>query len=139
MLKLYPFPSILFLFSLYIYFSLHGSYYIVLYPSYLKLFESIIFKNWSIVYLGFPCGSVVKRFCLKYRNHRKCRFEPWVRKMPWRRKWQTALVFLPRESLGQRNLAGYSHRVAKSRICLMQLRMYAHIVDLEYINFCCTT
>ena len=89
--------------------------------------------------MGFPCGSVVKRFCLKYRNHRKCRFEPWVRKMPWRRKWQTALVFLPVESHGQRNLAGYSHRVAKSRICLMQLRMYAHIVDLEYINFCCTT
>ena len=29
-------------------------------------------------------------------------------KMPWRRKWQPTLVFLPGESHGQRGLAGYS-------------------------------
>ena len=27
---------------------------------------------------------------------------------PWNRKWQPTLVFLPRESHGQRGLAGYS-------------------------------
>ena len=31
----------------------------------------------------------------------------WVRKMPWRRAWQPTPVFLPRESHGQRRLAGY--------------------------------
>ena len=31
-----------------------------------------------------------------------------VRKIPWRRKWQPASVFLPGESHGQRSLAGYS-------------------------------
>ena len=36
------------------------------------------------------------------------RFNPWVRKIPWRREWQTALVFLPGESHGQRILVGYS-------------------------------
>ena len=35
-------------------------------------------------------------------------FSPWVRQIPWRRKQQPTLVFLPRESHGQRNLAGYS-------------------------------
>ena len=30
------------------------------------------------------------------------------RKIPWRRKWQLTSVFLPGESLGQRDLAGYS-------------------------------
>ena len=35
-------------------------------------------------------------------------FNPWVRKMPWRRKWQPIPVFLPRKSHGWRNLAGYS-------------------------------
>ena len=31
---------------------------------------------------------------------------PWVRKIPWRRKWQPTPVFLPGESHGQRGLAG---------------------------------
>ena len=34
--------------------------------------------------------------------------DPWVRKIPWRRKWQPTPVFLPGESLGQRSLVGYS-------------------------------
>ena len=33
---------------------------------------------------------------------------PWVGKIPWRRKWQPTPVFLPGESHGQRSLAGYS-------------------------------
>jgi len=32
----------------------------------------------------------------------------WVRKIPWRREWQPTPVYLPRESHGQRSLAGYS-------------------------------
>ena len=35
-------------------------------------------------------------------------FDPWVGKIPWRRKWQPIPVFLPGESHGQRSLAGYS-------------------------------
>ena len=35
-------------------------------------------------------------------------FNPWVRKMPWRRAWQPTPVFLPRECHGQRSLEGYS-------------------------------
>ena len=35
-------------------------------------------------------------------------FDPWVRKIPWRREWQPTQVFLHGESPGQRNLAGYS-------------------------------
>ena len=41
----------------------------------------------------------------------KCRtpsFNPWVRKSPWRRKWQPTPVLLPGESHGQRSLVGYS-------------------------------
>ena len=41
---------------------------------------------------------------------RRCRFNPWIRKIPWRRKWQSTLVFLHGESLGQRSLAGRSPR-----------------------------
>ena len=42
---------------------------------------------------------------------RRCRirgFNTWMGKMPWRRKWQPTLVFLPGKSRRQRSLAGYS-------------------------------
>ena len=35
-------------------------------------------------------------------------FDPWVSKIPWRRKWQPTPVFLPGESHGQRRLEGYT-------------------------------
>ena len=46
-----------------------------------------------------------KQICLRCRRPR---FDSWVGKTPWRRKWQPAPVFLPGESHGQRNPAGYS-------------------------------
>ena len=33
-------------------------------------------------------------------------FDPWVRKIPWRRKWQPTLVFLPGKSHGQKETGG---------------------------------
>ena len=41
-------------------------------------------------------------------QHRRRTFNPWVRKIPWRRAWQPTPGFLPGESHGQRSLAGYS-------------------------------
>ena len=35
------------------------------------------------------------------------RFDPWVRKIPWRRAWQPTPVFLTGEYHGQRSLVGY--------------------------------
>ena len=35
-------------------------------------------------------------------------FDPWIRKIPWRRKWQPTAGILPGESHGQRSLVGYS-------------------------------
>ena len=42
------------------------------------------------------------------RRYKRCRFDPFNRKTPWRRKWQPMPAFLPGESHGQRSLAGYS-------------------------------
>ena len=36
------------------------------------------------------------------------RFDPWVRKIPWRREWLPTPIFLPGKSHGQRDLAGYN-------------------------------
>ena len=43
--------------------------------------------------------------CLQFGRPR---FDPWVRKIPWRRKWQSTAVFLPGKSHGFRSLVGYS-------------------------------
>ena len=40
------------------------------------------------------------------RRHRRLRFYPWVRNIPWRKTWQPTSVFLPGESHGQRSLVG---------------------------------
>ena len=40
-------------------------------------------------------------------------FDSWVGKIPWRSAWQPTPVFLPRESLGQRSLVGYSPQGCK--------------------------
>ena len=47
---------------------------------------------------------------------KRLRLDPWIRKMPWSRKWQPAPVFLPGKLHGQRRLAGSKvHGAAKSR------------------------
>ena len=43
-------------------------------------------------------------------RHKICGFDPWVGKVPWRRKWPPTPVCLPGESHGQRSPAGYSPR-----------------------------
>ena len=43
--------------------------------------------------------------CTSCRRHG---FNPWVGKIPLRRKWQPTLVFLPGKSYAQRSLVGYS-------------------------------
>ena len=40
-------------------------------------------------------------------------FDPWVGKMPWRRKWQPTPVFLPEKLHGQRSLVGYHQKDRK--------------------------
>ena len=40
------------------------------------------------------------------KNDGRPGFDPWVGKIPWRRKWQPAPVILPGECHGQRNLVG---------------------------------
>ena len=45
---------------------------------------------------------------VKYLQCWRLRFDPWVGKIPWRRKWQPIPVLSPGKSHGQRSLVGYS-------------------------------
>ena len=57
---------------------------------------------------GFPGGTSGKEPTCQRRRQKRQAFDPRVGKIPWRRAWQSIPVFLPGESHGERNLAGYS-------------------------------
>ena len=50
---------------------------------------------------------MVKNLPANAGDEKRQRFNPWVRKIPWRRKWQPTPVFFPGKSYGQRSLEGY--------------------------------
>ena len=58
--------------------------------------------------------SMVQQYRI-YLQCRRCGFDPWVGKIPWRRKWQLTLVFLSGESHEQRSLVGESMGSQKSQ------------------------
>ena len=74
---------------------------------------------WVMVFSGYMPSSRIagsyglpwwvsgkkKKIQLSSRRHG---FDPWVKKIPWRRKWKPTPVFLPGKSHGQRSLGGYS-------------------------------
>ena len=57
---------------------------------------------------GFPGSPSGKEPVCQCRRRKRHGFDPWVRKIPWRRAWQPTPVFLPGEFPGQRSLVGYS-------------------------------
>ena len=59
---------------------------------------------------GFPWWLSGKESACYFRRFE---FDPRVAKIPWRRKWQPTLVFLPGKSHGQRSLQATVHEVAK--------------------------
>ena len=72
-----------------------------------ELFFSSFFLSLSLqvkCILVFPIGSMVKNLPLSRRHW----FNPWVRNIPWRRKWQPTPAFLSGKSHAQRSLADCS-------------------------------
>ena len=57
---------------------------------------------------GFPGGASSKEPTCPCERGKRHRFDPWLGKIPWRRKWQPNPVFLPGESHGRRSPEGYS-------------------------------
>ena len=82
-------------------------------------------EYWSGVPLPSPpYGASGKEPTCQSRRHKRHGYDPWVRKIPWRRKWQSTLICLPGKSHGQWRLAAIVHGVTKSQIWLKQLSMH---------------
>ena len=73
------------------------------------------FFTYTCVFIsGFSGGTSGKQPVCPSRRHKRCEFNPWVGRIPWKRAWWPTPIFLPGESHGQRSLVGYSpwgHRV----------------------------
>ena len=78
-------------------------------------------------------GASNKEPTCQFRRHKRHGFNPWVRKIPWRRSWQPTPIFLPGESQWQRSLAVTVHRVAKSWRQVKQLSMHECEFHLELV------
>ena len=57
---------------------------------------------------GLPRWHSGEESACQCRRCKRHGFNPWVGKIPLRRKWQPTPIFLPGEFHGQRSLAGYS-------------------------------
>ena len=72
------------------------------------VFKTMFSIIWDVyLYVRFG-ASLVAQMVKNLPPCGKSGFNPWVRKILWRRKWQPTPVFLPGKFHGQRSLVGYS-------------------------------
>ena len=81
-----------------------------------------------IRYLGLPRWLSGKEYTCQCQRRE---FDPWIRKIPWRRKWQPTLVLLPGKSHGLRSLVGYNPWGCKESDTIEQLHSLTHLEDLN--------
>ena len=65
-------------------------------------------KSHILGIMGLPSWLSGKESACQCRRHKRYSFNPWVGKIPWRRKWHPTPVFLSGKPHGQRSLVGYS-------------------------------
>ena len=112
--------------------------------------------------LGFPGGTSGKEPTCQRRRRKRGRFAPWVRKSPWRRKWQPTPVFLPGESwteepggysaIGLQRAESFQSRLKRlsthARTCVVALRFRCRITGcygtlntvhcaIQWVRFAC--
>ena len=81
---------------------------------------------------SFPCSSVVKNPSATQETWRQG-FNPWVGKLPWRRKWKPTSEFLTGQSHGKRRLVGYCPWGGKELDMMEQLSTYTESIYI-YIH-----
>ena len=86
------------------------------------VWSDVCFENWpSVLWRMNSVGAWIMH------QNRRCKrhgFDPWVRKIPWSRKWQPTPVFLPGESTWTEEPAGTVHGVTESWTRLMWLNTH---------------
>ena len=105
-----------------------------------KVLDSSNYRQSSLLFNFFLSGHCVpirlpwwlssKRMHLQFR---RCRFNPWFRKIPFKRKWQPTQVSLSGKFHGQRSLVGYSPWGHKESYMTEQLSMCIYYITTETV------
>ena len=82
---------------------------------------------------GFPGGTSGKEPTCQCRRHKTHGFNPWVRKIPWRRAWQPTPVFWLGVSHGQRSLVGSGPQGCKE----LDMTEMIQLASLDVVMLCC--
>ena len=72
--------------------------------------QNVVYLRCPVKYAGLPWWLNVKESTCQCR---RLGFDPWIGKIPWKRKWPPTPAFLPGKSHGQKGLA--VHGVAKGQ------------------------
>jgi uncharacterized membrane protein len=83
------------------------TYFLISYAKFSEYFLSLKYKYICMYLLWWLSGTESACQC------RRCEFDPWVGKIPWRRKWQPTPGFLFRKSPGRGAWQATVHGVAK--------------------------
>ena len=71
---------------------------------------------------------VVKEPACQCRRYKRCGFDPWVKKIPWRRKWQPTPVFYLENSMDRRDWQAIAHGVSKTLTWLQRLSTHSTVL-----------
>ena len=93
----------------------------------LRLLKKFCFIEIQLIQAS-QVALVVKSSPANAGDLKRCGFDPWVGKIPWKKAWQPTPVFLPGESPWTEEAGGLQsiHRVTQSRTRLKQFSMNAH-------------
>ena len=92
------------------------------------------FWDMMLVVLGFPSDAGSKEPSCQCSRRKRCRFDPWVGKISWRRVSSPLQYSCLENPMDRRAWQAIVHRVAKSWTLLKWLSM--HSCWLSYISFC---
>ena len=79
---------------------------------------------------GLPILCSGKESTCQCKRCKRCGSNPWVRKIPWIRKWQPATVFLPGNSMDREAWQATVHGVAE-----LDMTQTTHTFTLDFFNF----
>ena len=89
----------------------------------------------TVLVTGLPGGASGKESACQCRRCKRCRFDPWVRKIPWRKQWQPTLVFLPGKFHGQTSLLGGSP-LGHKELDMAEVTALVHSYDILQVSQC---
>ena len=88
--------------------------------------ESNMTEQLPLKHTGFPGGASGKKPACQCRRCERHGYDPWVRKIPWRRKCNPLQYSCLENSMDREAWWATGHRVAQSQTQLKQLRTHTH-------------